>query len=127
MVADPVPIAESPHVTVTTGSRPASSYFVQVAWINGRNEEGAPSPVISAGAPNESSIEVTPVAAPANAAGWNLYVGASIDTVTLQNEFTLPMGAPWTLPGTGLITGRVPGTGQAPNYFKPIPRYLQRG
>jgi hypothetical protein len=31
------------------------------------------------------------------------------------------------LPVSGLVSGRSPGTGQAPSYYRVLPRYLQRG
>ncbi len=127
MVADPVAIAQIPQLTVTSGTRPATAYFVQVTWLNGHGEEGMPSAVTSASAPSQSSIEVTPNNPPANASGWNVYVGSSVDSVMLQNAIILDSGQAWTLPATGLISGRAPGTGQSPNYFRPLPRYLQRG
>jgi hypothetical protein len=127
IVAEPIPIAQIPKINVTIGTWPAALYFVQVAWLNSRDEEGVPSAVTSASASDESSIEVTPTSPPVNAIGWNAYVGSTVDSVTLQNALTLDPGQPWVLPETGLVSGRAPGTGQTPNYLRQLPRYLQRG
>jgi hypothetical protein len=127
MVTDPIAIAQAPQVNITSGTWPASLYFVQVAWLNARGEEGMPSAATSATAPRQSSIEVISNNAPANAVGWNVYVGSTVDSIMLQNAVTLDLGLPWALPGSGLVPGRAPGTGQTPNYFRQVPRYLQRG
>ena len=127
IAADPVAIAQTPQVHITSGISPAALYFVQVAWLNSRSEEGVPSAVTSASVPSQSSLEVIAINAPPNAIGWNVYAGPTVDNVTLQNTVTLDPAQPWTLPGTGLVTGRPPGNGQPPSYFRPLPRYLQRG
>jgi len=127
IVADPIIIAPSPQIDVPAGTQAAATYFVQVAWLNSRSEEGLASPTTSVTASNNSSLQVTPNSPPANAAGWNVYVGVSIDSITLQNSNPIPLNQSWLLPSGGLISGRTPGTGQAPNYFRQLPRYLQRG
>lgn len=127
MVADPVPIAGVPQITTLSGPFPPAVYFAQVTWLNAGGEEGAPSAITSASAPNDSVIEIHPASPPPNAAGWNVYVGSTVNTVTLQNAAMLNLDQPWDLPTSGLVFGRSSGTGQAPNYFRQIPRYLQRG
>lgn len=127
VVTDPVAVAQSPQVAVTSGSFQAATYFVQAAWINSRGEEGMASPVASATAPDQTSIQVTAADPPTNATAWNVYAGTSINSITLQNPAPIDAGQPWTLPVSGLVSGRSPGTGQAPSYFRVLPRYLQRG
>ena len=127
IVADPVPIAQSPQLNIVPGTLSAASYFVQTSWITSRAEEGLASPVTSVATQDSSSFQVTPSSPPANATGWNVYVGASIDSITLQNTTPIPTNQTWVLPAEGLILGRTPGTGQVPNYFRQLPRYLQRG
>lgn len=127
IVADPIPIAQTPQMTSVAGPFSAAAYFAQISWLNGNGEEGAPSAVGSLSTSNQSSIEIQSNAPPVNAAGWNVYVGSTINTVTLQNPTMLEPGQPWDLPAAGLVLGRAPGTGQSPNYFRQIPRYLQRG
>ena len=127
IVADPVPIAQSPQIGIVAGTLSASTYFVQISWLNSRAEEGLASPVNSVAAPNNSSMQVAPPSPLANATGWNVYVGNSLDSITLQNPAPIATNQPWISPTEGLIAGRAPGTGQAPNYFRQLPRYLQRG
>lgn len=127
VVADPVPIARSPQISILTGTLGGATYFVQVSWLNSRREEGLASPVASTATLDNSGIQVTPSSPPANATGWNVYVGCSIDSIMLQNGTPIVVNEPWLLPASGLVPGTGPSTGQAPNYFRQLPRYLQRG
>lgn len=127
IVSDPVAVAESPQVDVIGGTFQANTYFAQAAWVNSRGEEGMASAVTSATALDQTSVQVTANNPPANATAWNIYAGTSIDSITLQNGAPITAGQPWLLPVSGLVPGRVPGTGQAPNYYRVLPRYLQRG
>ncbi|HLN01691.1 MAG TPA: hypothetical protein VK335_20550 [Bryobacteraceae bacterium] len=127
IVADPVPIAQSPQINIVPGTLSAASYYVQISWVNSRAEEGLASPITSVAAPGNSSVQVTPSSPSANATEWNVYVGASIDSISLQNTTPIVTNQPWILPTGGLVFGRTPGTGQVPNYFRQLPRYLQRG
>jgi hypothetical protein len=127
IVSDPVAVAQSPQVDVIDGILQASSYFVQTAWLNARGEEGMASAVVSAAASDQHSIQVTAQSPPANATVWNIYAGLSIDALTLQNPAPITVGQVWLLPTSGLVFGRGPGIGQAPNYYRLLPRYLQRG
>jgi hypothetical protein len=127
VVSDPVAVAQTPQVSIISGSFPATTYFVQAAWLNASGEEGRASAVASASTADQNSIQVSGSNSPANAATWNVYAGTSIDSITLQNAAPITVGQPWLLPDSGLVPGRSPGTGQAPNYFRTLPRYLQRG
>jgi hypothetical protein len=127
IVADPVPIALPPQLSVVVGALIASTYFVQVSWLNSRAEEGLVSNVASVAISDGSSVQVTPSNPAVNVTGWNVYVGGSIDSITLQNAAPMITMQPWTLPAGELVAGRPPGTGQAPNYFRQLPQYLQRG
>jgi len=127
VVSDPIPIAQTPTLTVLSGTLPALMYFVQISWLNSRGEEGLASPVASINAPNQSTVQVSVSAWPTNAVAWSVYAGASVDSITLQNNTAWSPGQVWAAPSSGLISGAAPGTGQAPNFFQPIPRLLQRG
>ncbi len=127
VVADPVPIAQSPELAVVSGTQPAANYFVQVTWRNSSGGEGMPSPVSSASATGQNSVRVTATSPPSNAVGWNVYAGTSVNSITLQNAVPINVGQVWVLPSGGLVSGVAPGTGQPPDYFCPLPRYLQRG
>ena len=127
IVADPVAVAQSPQLSIVAGTLSATSYFVQLSWLNSRGEEGLASQIASVVTTNNSSVQVIPPSPPANATGWNVYAGASIDSISLQNPAPMIPDQPWTVPAGGLVSGRPPGKGQAPNYFRQLPQYLQRG
>jgi len=65
--------------------------------------------------------------APANAAGFNVYVGTALAGMTLQNDVPLPAGGSFTyLPGTS-ASPQTPGTGQSPDFIRPLPAVIMRG
>jgi hypothetical protein len=127
VVSTPVAIALKPEVDLLSGTRPAATYFVQMAWLNARTEEGMASAVTSLTAPDQNGIQVKANNPPVNAMTWNVYAGTAIDTIMLQNAAPINIGQAWLMPSGGLVAGRAPGAGQDPNYFFQLPRYLQRG
>ena len=122
----PVPRAAAPLVVAAAGSLPDNTYYVTMAWTNSTNEEGAPA-VASAITTTQSTLLVQPVEPPANAAGWNVYVGTEPDGLELQNGSPIAVGQTWLQPGTVTTGGRGPGRGQSPSFLKPAPRVIQRG
>lgn len=127
VVSNPLSAAQSPDIYILTGNQPAATYFVQISWLNVMSEEGTPSAIVSLTAPDQNAIQVTPKGPPANATNWNVYAGTSIDSITMQNASPLDLAASWITPPAGLVSGAAPGTGQEPNYYYELPRYLQRG
>jgi len=127
VVSDPIAVAGTPEVDVLSGTQPAMTYYAQVAWLNSAGEEGMASPVTSINAPDQNSVQVRPTNPPPNAVAWNVYAGAAIDSITLQNDPPLGINQTWLLPPSGLVQGRGPATGQSPNYYSQAPRFLQRG
>jgi hypothetical protein len=77
-------------------------------------------------APAEMMLQVRPARRPANAVGWNVYVGYSGDDQTLQNAAPLDPGGAWNI-ATVESWGRVPGDGQRPSYVRAVGQVLQRG
>jgi hypothetical protein len=127
VVSDPVAVAGSPEIALLSGPHAASVYYAQVAWLNSRGEEGMASPVASINAPDQNSIQVTPINAPSNGVAWSVYVGVAINSITLQNPTPLGRDQAWLQLPSGLVQGRSPTSGQAPNYLSQVPRFLQRG
>jgi len=127
VVSNPIVIAASPIVALLSGSLPAATYYVQVAWLNSSGEEGMSSPVASINAPDQNAIQVTPTSPPSNAVSWNIYGGTDVDSIMLQSATPIAVDQIWTMPSSGLAQGRSPGRGQEPNYFSQLPRFLQRG
>ena len=122
----PVPRAAAPNVVMAAGSLPDNTYYVAMTWTNSTNEEGAPA-VTSAITTSQSTLLVEPVAPPATATGWNVYVGTDPEGLELQNGSPMAVGQTWLQPGTVTTGGRGPGTGQSPSYLRPAPRVIQRG
>lgn len=124
----PVPKASTPDVCVSgpdVDSLADGTYYVATAWINGQGEEGCssnPGVVTTA----SSTFIVTAGALPKSAAGWNVYVGITPESMMLQNDVPLAGERVWLQPGT-LANGRQPGPGQAPNVLRPIRQFIQRG
>ena len=61
------------------------------------------------------------------ATGFNVYVGLTATTVTLQNSTPIPVGQSFTLPPAGLVTGNRAGNGQPADVYIIGGRMLRRG
>lgn len=126
----PLPQASPPEVVMARlsagGNLPDGTYFAAIAWAGAAGEDGAASGPAAVTTVN-STFLVQAGEAPGAAAGWNVYTGTSPDTLALQNAAPVAVGESWIQPGVPSTTGRPPGTGQKPSYFRPIPRMIQRG
>jgi hypothetical protein len=126
IASDPIPQAAMPTVTIAGGGLPDGTYYVTMAWMNREGEEGAsavPTAITTAG----GTVLAQPGNAPASATGWRIYVGAAPDSMVLQNPAPIAIGQTWLQPDTVITVGPAPGSGQRPNYTRPVPRMLQRG
>ncbi len=110
----PVPRAERPALSTGAGPLPAAVYYVQVTWVGSNGEEGSPSETAVLSAPDATTIIVRTGAAPTGVQGWNVYAAYAASGLTLQNDAPVPCGVTWTVPGTGVRTGRPAGSGQSP-------------
>ena len=127
-VADPIPQAVHPKLSLVTGTLAPAKYFVEVSWKNVTGQEGGPSETTALDVPAGSALQVQALSPPPNAVSWNVYAGVTPDALTLQNTAPLTPGASWTAPSSGLTTtGQPPGTGQPPTYLSPAPKILLRG
>ena len=126
-IGEAVPKATAPTVRAVSGQGAAAMYWARVAWVSEQGEEGCPSEPAVLAAAQGTVLEVEAVEAPANASGWNVYAGLSIEDNRLQNEQPIAIGATWRLPLAGLAAGRKAGNGQQPSSYERINRVLQRG
>jgi hypothetical protein len=126
MASSPVPQATPPQVIAIPGVLPDGIYYVTMAWLNSAGEEGA-SAVPAVITLSASAFQVQPAPPPAAAAGWNLYAGHAPEGMFLQNGSPISTAEMWVQTSALAQAGNTPGGGQEPNYFKPIPRVLQRG
>jgi hypothetical protein len=124
LAADPIAKASMPTLRAVSGGLGDGTYYVGVSWTNAAGEEGAcsdPAKISTAG----SSFEVRHGDAPANASGWNVYVGYSPDVLLRQNGAELFLDAPWV--ENSFSIGLAAGSGQKPTYLQPIARLIERG
>jgi hypothetical protein len=122
----PVPQAAQPSLTATAGTLPDDTYYVTMAWVNAAGEEGA-SAEPGAITTSSSAFLVTPKAAPAAAAGWNVYTGPAAEEMVRRNGAPIPTDQPWQQTAIAATSGVRPGDGQSPTRVISLPRILQRG
>ena len=126
VVTHPVPRPRRPVVDWVAGTLGAMTLYVRMTWVEGASE-GAPSEETAVDVPANQALRVAPPAAPALAVGWNVYVGGASGEAQRQNSQPLALGQPWVMPATGLAEGATAGTGQEPDFYRTVPRFLQRG
>lgn len=125
IAARPVPRACAPELQPASGSAPSGTYFVTVAWVNATGAEGSPALPVTVSADNGGFV-VVPPAAPDSISGWNVYAGASPESMWRQNPALLQATVTWTqtdAPGRGAT----PRDGQPPDHYHRLPRKMQRG
>ncbi len=128
LVITPVPQAGAPVVSTTAGLLPATVYYVQISWVSAAGVEGTPSTATAYPAPVASLLTVTnPANPPAVAAGFNVYIGLTDCTATLQNASPIAIGQTFTEASSGLAAGAAAGTGQPPDYYITGGSVLRRG
>ena len=125
LVAAPIPRAGAAVVGMGTGTAAGTIYYTQVSWVSASGQEGSASLPTNFQTSDNSALTVAAGIAPAAAVGWNVYVGLTLSTVTLQNSAPLGIGATFTL--AGLVNGRCPGDGQLAEMFVTGGRILRRG
>ena len=129
LVNSPVPVAAIPILGTesVSSTQAGGTFYACVTWVNAAGQEGSPSAAASIVVPANNLMTVMATGAPANAAGFNVYVGTVLAMMTLQNDVVLPMGAAFTyVPGIS-TSSQLPGTGQVPDYVKALPATIQRG
>ncbi len=99
---------------------------MQVTWVAAA-AEGAPSEVTTYDGSGGLIPVVAAVNPPAGATGFNVYMGTSVDAVTLQNSAPVAIGQTFTLPGSGVVTGKPAGSGQAPDIYVTGASMFRRG
>lgn len=127
LVWDPIPKASSPLLLSITGTEFGNTFYVCVTWLNKEGQEGAPSDVVALTTVDSTQLVVSPMSAPPNATGWNVYVGLTPEGATLQNSSPLAVGTDWLLANTGVILGDAIPIGQTPDRYVVEDRILQRG
>lgn len=127
VVANPVPQAQPPLLSTVTGAGQGGTFYVQQTWVNASGAEGAPSVETALTIAPPDDLVVTPVNPPAVATAFNVYVGTSSGTETLQNPTPIPVGGNFTMPSSGVALGTAMGTGQVATYYITGGPLLRRG
>lgn len=127
LALNPVPQAQTPGLSSVSGANPATLYYVQMGWVSAAGQEGAPSKLTTIETAAASALAVCGVNPPSVATGFNVYLGLTSDSATLQTAAPIPAGQSFTLPGASLAAGRAPGTGQAPDIYIVGGQTLRRG
>ncbi len=127
MALDPVSKASAPSLTTVAASVSGASYYARASWVSAAGKEGQVSDVVQVTSASGSAIAVGASNPPAGVVSWNVYGGADPNATTLQNAMPLPISSTWTLPVTGLVTGRAPSGGQAPEWWMVDKQILLRG
>lgn len=91
------------------GALAAATYYVKVTYTNAAGET-VPSAEANLAVAANSVLTVASPAAEGTATGYQVYVGLSAGTETLQTSAPVAIGANWTEPTTGLVAGAVPPT-----------------
>jgi hypothetical protein len=126
IAARPIPQAMPPTTLPIPGALADGTYYVSAAWVNEGGEEGASSePTVATITGSTFQADAGPP--PANAAGWNVYVGDGPESMVLQNGSPIAAGQVWQASGPLVTSGKAPGSGQEPTYLKPVPRLILRG
>ncbi len=126
-----LPEPAMPSVTLGAGTLAAQSLFVQTSWVDANGSESGISPVNGLLLNDSAGVTVamseTGMQVPPTAAGWNVYLSSSETVPALQNSTPLAVGANWSLPSIGVISGPPPSAGQTPDYYVPVPNRIRRG
>ena len=96
LAACPAPRPPAPVVTTSDeGGLTMGLFYIQTAWKNlaGTISERSPFTIVTVTA---GSVSVSPGIAPADAAGWYVYMGEQDSHVFRQNEALLELGSLWT-------------------------------
>ena len=118
---------KAPALDWVSSTLTVAPLFVSMTWLGPQGAEGAGSVEQAIAIPADNTLRVTPAAGPENTVGWNIYVGEASGAVTRQNAEPIAVGTAWILPELGLVVGEELGLGQAPDLFKTVPRFSQRG
>jgi hypothetical protein len=127
LVNDPVVQAAPPVLSTTAGPQHGGTFYASVAWVNPANQEGLPSYASSITVADGHLMKVGVTGAPKNAAGFNVYAGTSLTAMLLQNSVLLPVSATYLYVPGQVTQGRLPGSGQAPDFTRPLARTVLRG
>jgi hypothetical protein len=117
LVNNPIPQADLPVVTFTSGAPPSAVYYIQVSWVSGTGQEGAPSKLTAIQSGDGQVPVIQAVNPPQGATGFNVYVSLTDVNLQLQNSSPVAVSGSFVVNETGPVSGRAPGDGQTPDLY----------
>lgn len=117
ITGDPVPKAPKPEVEAVGAGGLVTQYYVQIAWRGRTGTPGGVSEVAVYPAPNGEVLAVEAGSPPPGVTGFDVYVGESLESMTLQTLTPVALGGTWFMPAPGLLAGPPPPAGQRPDYY----------
>jgi len=126
LVADPVPQPAAPMLSSVVGIAAGGTFYVAVTWVDTTGQEGAPSEFAQLGTSDGQQLQATVSNPPQNISNWNVYVGMSPTSASLQNESPLGTSSSWIMT-SGLTPGTPLPAGQQPTWFVVDHRVIERG
>lgn len=127
LVSQPVRRPVRVEIVVGEGAAPAATYWLQATLIDAAGRESAPSEVQVTSSPLPHSVTVWMPFAPSGVTHWNLFASQQARSLGLQNAEPMEVGSEWVLPSSGIVPGRPPGHGQAPDGLVNRPMQIRRG
>lgn len=123
----PIPKASAPILGSTAGALAEKTYWARIGWVGANGAESAPSEMNTFMTPSGSLLTVESPEAPGNVTGFNVYLGLTPETVTLQNSSPVVIDQTFTLPGSGVVEGDPVGDGQDPDVYLTGGTVMRRG
>jgi hypothetical protein len=93
--------------SVAGGTLGATTYYVKTTLVSPSGET-TPSSESSRAVAANNLLSVVALASTGNATGWNVYVASVSGAELRQNAVPIALGAAWTEPSSGLVSGTAP-------------------
>lgn len=127
LVNNPVSLAAPPLLGSVPGPQKGGTFYASLSWVNSTGQEGAASPAASITVNDGNLMTIAAGDRPDRVAGFNVYAGTDLNGMFLQNDTALPTDAIFTYVPGASTRGRLPGSGQKPDFVRPLVRTLLRG
>lgn len=127
LVSDPLHQPEPPSLAFVAGPQSGGTFYASVSWVNAAGQESAASEASSITIADGNLMTVGANNAPKNAVGYWVYAGPVLNSMFRQNDVLLPIGVTYTYVPGQVIQSQLPGSGQRPDFTRPLARILPRG
>jgi hypothetical protein len=127
LVNQPVRQAAAPVLASVPGPQKGGSFYACIAWVNPGGQEGAASPAASLTVGDGRLMTVSASESMAGTVGFNVYAGSDLGAMFRQNNTPLPAGVAFTYVPGFVTAGKLPGSGQEPEFVRPMARTILRG